>query len=295
MIAYQEREESTRSAIAFPLSGRDGLSIGVLYVASPHTNAFDKHDEQLIRLVGRMLEELLMTYRSRQLTAGRLTDIIVTPEVVDPCFKEFASESDFVNDIEGLLKNIQVHGVTPELAEKELSIIAVDIDNLAGIASKYGDIVARNLSMTVGERIQGQTKGWTNPEGRWLYHASADRFYILLKDTSLHETRIKAASLKNHLVGDYRFDAQHIFIKRNVLPGTLLTLSNVTVRLGVHSYKYEKLEEILRRFTYAIAVSSVEGVVVTNIEKALKMGQDMGGNVIISWDYDRHDNVLWVP
>ncbi len=155
MIAHQEREAFTRSAIAVPFAGEDGLAIGVVYVASEEREAFSEEDEQLLRLVGRMIEELLMTYRLRQLPVGRLTDMITTPEVVDLSFKEFASESDFVNDIEALLKHIQVHGVTPELVGKELSIIAVDIDNLAGIAAKYGDIVARNLSMAVGERIQG--------------------------------------------------------------------------------------------------------------------------------------------
>lgn len=295
MIAYQDREEFTRSAIAVPLAGENGLTVGVLYVASEEMKAFSEEDERLLRLVGRMIEELLMIYRLRQLPTERLTDMITMPNVVDLSFREFASESDFVNDLEELLKNIQDQGVTPELTGKELSIIAVDIDNLAGIAAKYGDIVARNLSMELGERIQSRTKGWTNSEDRWLYHAGADRLYILLKDTSLDEVRNKAATLKNHLVGDYRFDAQRTFIKRNIVPGALLLLSAVTVRMGVHVYKYEKLEELLERFTPTMAVSSVEEVVVANIEKALKIGQDKGGNVIISWDYGLHDNIVWEP
>ncbi|HVB24031.1 MAG TPA: MerR family transcriptional regulator [Ktedonobacteraceae bacterium] len=284
LIAYQEREEATRSAIAFPLSGRDGLSMGVLYIASAEANAFDEHDEQLLRLVGRMLEELLMTYRSRQLSAGRLTDIITTPEVVDISFKEFASESDFVNDLERLLKTIHEQGVTPELVGKELSIIAVDIDNLAGIAAKYGDVVARNLSMAVGERIQG------NPSvlpGRQLYHSNADRYCFLRKDIQIEEARNHALALKARLKEEYRIDVRRIFTRRAVLPSALLRLSDVTVRLSVHSYTYEKLNELLERYDSKFAVSSLSGVLLVNIDKALDMAQDLGGNVVISWDREK--------
>lgn len=293
LIAYQEREEATRSAIALPLSGRNGLSMGVLYVASAEANAFNEHDEQLLRLVGRMLEELLMTYRSRQLSAGRLTDIITTPEVVDLSFKEFASESDFVDDLEELLKNIHEQGVTPELAGKELSIIAVDIDNLAGIAAKYGDVVARNLSMAVGERIQGNPAFSGGPSRpRQLYHINADRYYLLLKNMQIEEARMYALSLKARLKEEYRIDVRRIFTRRAVLPSALLRLSDVTVRMGVHSYTHEKLKELLERYDSKFAVSALSGVLLVNIDKALDMAQELGGNVVISWDREKWGYVV---
>ncbi|MHB8599630.1 MAG: MerR family transcriptional regulator [Ktedonobacteraceae bacterium] len=286
MIAHQEREAFTRSAIAVPFAGKDGMAIGVVYVASEEMKAFSEEDKQLLRFIGRMIEELFMAYRLRQLPAGRLTDMIMTPEVVDLSFREFASESDFVNEIEDLLKNIQNCGVTPNLAGKELSIIAVDIDNVAGIAAKYGDLVARNLSIAVGLRIRNNPSLLANLKynGR-LYHVNTDTFYILLKGVSLEETREMAGFLKKALVGEYKIDAFQVLSNRTMPNKMLLFLNEVTIRLGVHNYTYDKLKELLERYHNETAVKSLSNVMIDNLDNVLSRGQEMGGNIILSWDY----------
>lgn len=280
MIAYQDREEFTHSAIAVPLAGEDGMAIGVVYIASEDREAFSKEDEQLLRFVGRIIEELLLTYRLRQLPAERLTDMIATPEVVDLSFKDFASESDFVDDIEALLKHIQAYGVTSELVGKELSIIAVEIDNLAGIAAKYGDIVARNLNRKVGERILGIPGLVT--EFNKFYHLATDKFYIVLKEMSLDNARIKAELLKKYL-------------ERTMLPENLLVLHNTTVRFGVHTYNNEKLKELLDRPYTKSAVEAVSEIMARELDKVLDIGQQMGGGVIMSWSPITRGYIIWPP
>src|SRR5258708_11290868 len=61
-LAYREQEESTRSAIALPIAGEDGLAVASRYIASSEKKAFSKGDHRAMRLSTRMIEELLTTY-----------------------------------------------------------------------------------------------------------------------------------------------------------------------------------------------------------------------------------------
>jgi GGDEF domain-containing protein len=284
-LAYRELEESIRSAIALPIAGEDGLAIGSLYIASEEIDAFSEADQRALRLITRMMEELLSTYQAYQQVRGRLADVITNPGLVDVSFREFLSENDFINDVEELLTNIHSQEITEQLTEEVVSLIAIDIDNQSSLATRLGDHVARNLSRAVGLRILGQLSIFS-PELRRLYHVSEDRYYLFLKGMSLDEARKRAENLHKALVGEYRFDARLGVRGRRVSREGLMELPSVTVRLGVTSYKYRKLKEILERYSAESAVAEVRALIVQNNELSLDMGQMEGGNVIISWYFE---------
>ncbi len=294
-LAYRELEESTRSAIALPIAGEDGLAIGALYMASEEIKAFSEADQRALRLITRMMEELLSTYQTYQQVRGRLVDVIKNPGLVDVSFREFLSENDFIDDVEGLLSSIHTEELTEKLAEEVVSFVTIDIDNQSALATRLGDHVARNLSREVGSRIWGQLRIYSEPELRRLYHLSADRYYLFLKGVSLEGARNRAANLHKVLVGEYRIDAQHALTSRPMMRERLLELPDVTVRLGVNSYKYGKLKEVLGRYPVETTVAETRALLMRNLDEGLDLGQRVGGNRIMSWDPDIWGYRRWSP
>ena len=87
MMAHQGVEKQTCSAIAIPISGEDSLSVAVMYIAANETNAFSTIDQRHLRMVTRMMEELLSTYQARQQFTEKLIDVLHQPEIVDTLLK----------------------------------------------------------------------------------------------------------------------------------------------------------------------------------------------------------------
>jgi GGDEF domain-containing protein len=295
IIAYREQEEAPRSAIAIPIAREDGLSIAVLYIASDEVDAFSEKDQRVLRFVGMMVEELLLTYSARQQATGKLADLINTPDVVDASFKNFYSENDFIRDLETLLVDIQSESESEYRPGEEVSFIAIDIDNQSALATKYGDRVARNLSKEAGERVRSSQKLFEKLANRRLYHVSADRYYLLLKDMSLEDARTNAEQIRLELKKVYRIDQQRISDGKPKLRDSMLELSNVTVRLGVTSYKYQKLKEVLQRFSFESAVSEVGALITGSLNEVLRMGRPAGGDIIISWDHEQKKYITLPP
>ncbi len=302
-ITHREWEEPIGSAIAVPVGGEDGLPIAILYVVSAQANAFSKGDQRLLRMIGRMVEELLMTYRVRMQVMEQFTNLIMNPSVVDPSFEAFDSENEFISDVEALLNIISEEEVeaVPDLdtqytTKDAVSFIAIDIDNLTGLTNKFGDRMTKNLSRVVGLKIQNKLRTlFTNYIDCKVYHIYADRFYLLLKGISLGEARAKAEELKKTLSGSYQIDALRFSIGQPAPSESMLVLSGITVRLGVSSYTYMKLQEILRRYPAATALASTTAEIKRFLDEMLKVGLDEGGNVIISWDPEIWGYRRWSP
>ena len=293
ILAYRELEESTRSAIAIPMVDDEGLPIAVLYIASDEVDAFSLADSRVLRLVTRMIQELMMTYQDRQGVIGKFSDLITNPGVVDTSFRNFLSEDQFINDLEALLTEIYPQNLTDQQFAEPISFIAIDIDNQGSLATRYGDQVARNLSREVGVRIRGQLRLLSNPSFRRLYHVNADRYYLLLQGMQLDEARSRAENLRQTLAGEYHLDARRVVTGRPMLPEGLLEIPNVTVRFGVSSYRFIKLVEILQRYSKETAVTNVRSLIMQSLDEQLKIGQRDGGNCIISWDPEKHDHRRW--
>jgi DNA-binding transcriptional MerR regulator/GGDEF domain-containing protein len=295
ILAYRDLEESTRSAIAIPIAGEGGLSLAALYIASDEVNTFFEADQRILRVITRMIEELLTTYEARRLVNGKLSNIITNPGLVDISFKEFLSEDDFINNLEALLIEIQMRDMSKEESEEVISFIAIDIDNQGSLSTKYGDRVARNLSREVGLRIKGQLI--LSSSFRYIrpYHVQADRYYLILKGVSLEEARNKAEMLRKALDGEYRIDSRRVVMGRPMTRENMLELQDVTVRLGVPSYEYKKLKELLQRYPTGFAVSEVRALIMQSLDQLLQIAQQEGGNVIISWDPGIWGYRLWSP
>lgn len=301
ILANREFEETTLSAIAIPVAGENGLAVAALYVASDESGAFSEADQHALRLMTRMIEELLSTYQSRYRVIGKLADLLDNPGIVDLAFSKFRSEDDFINDLDAFLATIQARNdiepqnrPDPSIKPNEaVSFIAIDIDNQAALATKYGDQVARNLSREVGLRLRGQLSLHSNPRYRQLYHINADSYYIMLVGMPLDEARSLALTLYNQIRGDYRIDARRIVMGRPVKREDMLELKNVTVRLGVQNYMYAKLKEILKRHPYETAVLDVRALILVNFDESLKKGQVEGGDVIVGWNSDAWGFIRW--
>ena len=285
IIAYQNEEQSTRSAIAVPIVGEDGLSIAVFYVASDAAHAFSAEDQRLLRLIGKMVEELLLTYQARQQAARKLVELINTPDVVDLSFMNFYSENDFIQDLETLLEAIRRNDTRENSSEKAVSFIAVDIDNQSALAAKFGDRIARNLSFEVGTRIEGYLKLFGKLKNQRIYYTHAGRYYLLLDGMPLDDARNNAAQLKVTLNDNYRIGAQRIADETTTLSEGAFELPNVTVHLGITSYTYAKLHEILQRSANDTAIAETESLILGSLDEVLAIGQRKGGDVIISWDH----------
>jgi GGDEF domain-containing protein len=316
-IAFRDSEGPIRSAIAVPVGGEDGQPVAVLYVVSDGPNAFSrgdqrKGDQRVLRIMGRIVEELLKTYYVRQHITEKLADLINNPSVVDTSFKEFRSENGFIRDVEALLIDIHTQMSraekvpsgdtslrlddehrTGQLPERVVSFIAIDVDNQSSLANKYGDQVMRNLSREIGLRIQRQFSGVFKNTGYQLYRIYADRFYIMLKGMSLEEARERAEQLRQALAGSYQINALRISIEQPTPSGGMLEVSEVTVRLGVTSYMYSKLEENLISNDHVTTVAEVRAKITSAFEEALEKGRNEGGNMVMAWDPEIKGFMRW--
>ncbi len=304
MIAHRTKEGPIRSAIAIPISGEGGLSAGVMYVTANEPHAFSERDQRLLRMMSRMVEELLATYTARQWFERKLTPILERPQLVDPAFEGFLSEGDFVRDLETLLERLKEKMgrweepvrleplPLPERAARfwedeklgVVSLIAIDIDNQSRIASKYGNLAARNLVREIGQQIKVELSYLEKYANVPLYHIYADRFYLLLDGISLEDAQNEARQLKQSLNGDYTIRSSSITLsEQSISPEKSLDIKNITVHLVVSTYPYTKLEEVLRRSTYKNAIAGARDIIVGSINGSLSKGASKG-DVIISWN-----------
>ncbi len=307
ILAYRDTEGETRSATAIPISGENGIAIAALYIASRYEEAFTNADLRILRVISRMIEELLPTYRARQNVPSKLSELLNLPRVVDLAFREFQSEDDFIDDLEEFLTIIQSRNdIEPQggpesgsdlwtVTDEAASFIEVDIDNQADLAMKYGDRVARNLSKAVGQRIQGQLRIQSNPDYRKVHHINADKFFMKFVGMSLEDARELAEVMHVQLTGKYRIDARRIVSGRPLSRENLLELPNVTVRLAVQNYPYSKLKELLLRSSADSAVTELRAIIMENMDTSLRMGQSLGGNCIVTWVHDIWGHRRWMP
>jgi DNA-binding transcriptional MerR regulator/GGDEF domain-containing protein len=301
ILAYQDTEMETRSAMAIPVGSEFGMAVAALYIASSQENAFNDADLPALRVIVRMIEELLPTYRARQQVPGKLSDLLNYPRVVDLAFREFLSEDDFLDDLETLLSNVLLRNdIVPEkrpdatrITNDVVSFVEVDIDNQATLAMKYGNQVARNLSKEVGLRIQGHLRLLSNSDYRRLYHVNADTYYMIFEGMSLNEARDLAETLRKLLSGVYRIDARRVVLGRPLSLVQMLELPNVTVRLGVQNYYFSKLKYDLLESPVDSAMPEKRHLIIEGSDESLKRGQAAGGDCIFSWDYEKWDHIYW--
>jgi GGDEF domain-containing protein/DNA-binding transcriptional MerR regulator len=276
--------ETLHSALALPLVGEYGISIGVLYIEASSANAFSLHDQRVLRLIGHMLEDLLKTSQVRNQKIDWRKNILTSPMIVDTIFSEFAAETDFITEVDELLHRIQAGNLVETRGNEEVTIISVDIDNQSSIALKYGNKTARNLSQQVGVRIRGRLSFESSLR---MFHISADKYYILLDGIKIENARSLATQLCEALRGNsYRVPPPSADNGKPVAQENMLELPGVTAHIGISSYTIEKLDELLKRYRSDMAVAYVRKLIQGGIEEMLDLGKHEGGNRVVSWDHE---------
>ena len=276
-------EEPVGSAIAVPVEDDDGIPVAVIYAVSEYPQAFSQSDQRVLRMVGKMVAELLDSYLIRLRAVGKLKNLMTHPQYVDTQFRDFLSENEFIRDIEALLSEVQMRN---DPLKEVVSFIAIDTDNQSSLANRYGDQIARDLVRTVGLRIHGQLRAFKDDAAYELYHINADRFYIVLKGLSLEQARAKAELLRQVLSTTYQIDPLRMPAGQPTSPEHMVTFSHISVRLGVACYFYWKLKEVLLRCPSETAVVETRMQIMGFLEEVLDLGKREGGNVVMSWEPD---------
>lgn len=308
IIAYREVEHSINSAIAVPIGGEDGEPIGAMYVASSYDAAFSKiEDRRLLRILSRMMGELLRTYQFRWEETDRMGAILRRPDIVDEFLGVFPSENDFIRGIEEYLSDLRTRHsrqaqqsfmldeisrfgdtqnnekeVRPEVSA--LSLIGIDVDNISSHALKYGDRAVRNLYWEIDERIKGELDStFKKYPGCQFYHIVGGRFYVLLKEVPYEQVINKARLLKKSLSDLYLVSVLQSMGIQSLAPGTLVELS-ITVHLAVSAYTYKTLDELFERYPGEAGIYIVREMIERSTATQLKKGIAEGGNVIKAWN-----------
>ncbi|HET8913718.1 MAG TPA: GAF domain-containing protein [Ktedonobacteraceae bacterium] len=294
LVVHTEFEEPMRSALAVPIGAENGKPLGVLYVASRHPKAFDDDDQRFLRMIGRIVEDLLLSYQVRQRVSSHLKLIVNKPAIVDTLFEDFFSEQDFVYDVASLLKRVNETHNDLEAQVKEVSFIAIDVDQHSRIARVYSTALVQNLVRKIGLAIEGLMRTvFMQNKGSRLYYIYADRFYLVLDNVSLEDARDNAVLLKRNLAGSHK-----VAISRGgVTDGGAMDgviVPDVRVRIGVTSYTYATLVEIMGR-TEPPEFSDVQAQINASLKESLKKGTDEGGDVVISWDRTLKIFKKWDP
>ncbi len=278
-IVYREQEFPINSAIAMPIGGENGTPLGVLYVVSEDIEAFGREYQRVLRLMGRVIKELLMIVQTRRQSEERLRDIIIQPRLINRTLADYDSENKLINDIELLLRTIRATN-NPDV-EGQTAFISVDIDNLTETVSKYDDQISIRLSKLMGDRIREQIGLFFDKKDDYrIYHAYSDRFYIRLENASLQLARETAEKLRRALQGNYLVPLVSSSMMR---PRDKVELKEVTVRLGVLWYEHKKLYNMLNRYPSKTQLADIRATILDFLDSSLNIGRQEGGNCIISY------------
>lgn len=294
-IAFREMEPTVHSAIAVPLGSENGEPVAVLYVTSNEQNAFLEKDRRLLRLIGKIVEEVLKTYAMRRQEANELSNLMLDPDNVDTLLGNFLSENQFNQDMKDVLKIFRSHlekeqtHTAPLLNDEEtLSFIAIDIDNQGSLLAKYGNQFGRNLCKEVGQRILGEIQSmFKKYRDCRCFYMGADRFYIMLNGITFEQVKSKARQLKRSLDGSYKVSILQSTGIYSLLPGTLHE-ETITVRLAISSYTQQTIEELLRLRTDQEVLLMIDYA----LDTELKKGMERGGNVIRYYDLEKKEYAL---
>jgi GGDEF domain-containing protein len=307
-IANYDVEQPIGSAIAVPIGGEEATPLGVIYLVSSKQDAFDPDDQRLLRMIARMVQESLLTFQTRIKDAEQLIPLIDNPALADLAYEPFFSETDFIADMETLLGDIskrenlkanlqqilelptpaaQRAALHPSFSGTDIvSFYCVDVNEQTRLTQKYGEVMARNLSREVGRRIEANLRPLFTTSYLKLYHAYGDRFYIRLGSIPLEEAKSKVWSLKDALeLKPYQVNALRFTIEQRT-PSEMLIQETISVRIGVSSYPYLKLLELmLRQANQPYSTASVVALILNDFSGLLRKGPGVNIWGPIDWQY----------
>jgi DNA-binding transcriptional MerR regulator len=299
-LTFRELDEIVRSHIAIPIGGEMESPSGVLYVTSPFPSAFSEEDQRLLRLIARLIEEVLHIYDAKQKLAADLTSLLKFPSIVDASLKEFLTENNFIADLNVFLNLLQHTSFAREESPvvdggkeisrvesfSEISFITVEIDGQDTIAGLYGDRTLKAVNKSVGLRIRSLLPAIMAryPDCK-IYYIWSGRFYLFLRGFSAEETIMYAERLWIALSED-------ILLAQSELSDGRLSLP-IKVHEGVNWYSIEKLRNLLEAAKHQSA--SVSDLLYRSLDLVLKLGGDKGGNLIVFWNREKKTYDSYTP
>jgi hypothetical protein len=216
---------------------------------------------------------------------------------VDNLLEGFFTEKNFISDVVSLLKRIKQEATErggPAEVDRQVSFIAIDVDECSRISRVYSTSLVQNLIKKIGLAIEALMRSvFMQNEGSRLYYIYADRFYLVLDNVSLESARDNAALLKGNLTGSHKVAMSRIRATDSTTKDGVI-VPDVKVRVGVTSYYYSKLVEILERAEYP-NILDVQAQINASLKESLKKGTDEGGDVVISWDRTQKIFKKWDP
>lgn len=262
-VSYVREESPIKSALAAPAI--DGLERGrpaaVVYVASKYAKAFDADDMLMIRIMGRLVGEIVRTYSSREQLPDALTNTLSDPEIVDGYFADFLSESHFMKDLRTALHAVHHTNGGGQAAQprtdgcdgiRTLTLIGLDINDYASIQRLRGERVGRLLVREIGNRLNQRMHGAFGHSAlsAQLYRPWGDRFYMLVKDEENDTARKRAERIRQDVSRLYQIDSDTLDSMRNVSesaasqqPGVI----SVSVRMAGATLAHDALRALLER------------------------------------------------
>lgn len=311
-IAYQDLE-NPGSVVAVPVGDENSVPIAVLYIVSNDSYAFTIDDQRVLRLVSKLVEEAILTYRIRNQITTKTSSAIIDPEVTDAFFVG-ETENRFVKDVENLLSNIQMKEnyedddvrraevlQSEQLVDGGLSLIAIDIDKQSQLANIYGDQFTRNLVKVVSSRLKPELlRVFADSTKYNLYYVCADRFYLVTRSLTLDEARQNADRIRRRINGPFEVSILYpMNQEKKFISSEESQLVQISVHIGVCHYRYKKLEELLRRYPASTAIGRVRALINRDIEMSLDKGRIEKGNVVISWNLSANPQerkfIRWSP
>lgn len=299
VIAFHDVEHNIQSAIAIPVGAEYGEPVAVIYVASEFDRAFSTSKEQrLLRLLGRMVGEAIKLYQVRRQEVESLGLILNRPEVVDDVMEAFASENNFIHELNNELLLFEAGRQQSKQLEPEparpgelltgvqqqkyvLAFIGVDVDHLSSQAARYGNNAIRNLYREIAGRIKSELASTFRmyPETKF-YHTYADRFVVLLKNITHEQLISKARLLKKSLDVAYRVS----LLSTQQPPPDHLEELKITVRLAVSAYDINTLERLFDEYRGQNSINKVREAIERSLATELKKGMSDGGSQIRAWN-----------
>jgi hypothetical protein len=305
-IFNYDLEQPLGSCIAIPIGGEEAKPLGVIYLASSQQNAFDEDDQRLLRMIARMAQELLLTYRTRFKVTEQLKLLIEKPALTDQAFdiKGVFSETELIERLERLLQVVwlrdDLKGPLSEILARDdirdrraallkyfytndiLTFYCFDVNDQTSLAQKYGEVMTRNLSRELAIRARNKLKTLFSSSDFLLCHAYEDRFYVFLGGIPLDEARSKVWTLKKELDGVYKIDALRFSIEQPT-PLEMLVRDEITIRIGINCYPAIKLYELMQRpgnkFDPPDIQAAIAAGIRNNFDELLKLGAG-----VWSWD-----------
>lgn len=285
-ISYIGIEGDIKSAVATPTVETPGAERGqpsaVIYVTALKPEEFDADDMLLLRVLGRVVGEIVQTYNSRGHRPAALTDALANPEIVDPFFSEFKSDSDFTRELSDVFSAI-IGDLPPKddpgrLCDlMNLTLVGLDINDFARIERARGPALARLLMRAVGLRAKQRIEGSFSrgAERVCFCHEWGDRFYALIRDEELDVVKRRIGRIHRELSGMYTLEGNTVVTARTSAAPTPGAKEEprmlVAVRMVGMTLSKEELSALIGSNTYRIA----EGV--ASLSRRLEDGLQQAG------------------